>query len=78
MAQIILTIPDAVVVRARDAACLALGYQATINGASNPETKAQFIQRKLAEYLKTLAKEGEALQAAATARDSVETQISIT
>ncbi|MDO8614612.1 MAG: hypothetical protein Q7T33_02610 [Dehalococcoidia bacterium] len=63
MAQITVTIPDAQAVRVRDAVCTHYGYQATINGAPNPETKAQFVSRKVREFLVSIVR-GEEVKAA--------------
>lgn len=38
--------------RSRDAFATVYGYQDTIDGAPNPETKAQFRARKIKEYIK--------------------------
>lgn len=36
--------------------CSALQYQATINGQANPETKVEFFQRKIKEYVWTVVR----------------------
>lgn len=54
MAQIIIDItPAAAVTRAVDAVCSNNGYQATIDGQPNPETKNQFAKRMLAAWVRS-------------------------
>lgn len=52
--------------RSRDAFATAYGYQDTIGGAPNPETKAQFRARMVKDYMKavTFAEEKKAASAA--------------
>lgn len=52
--------------RIRNAFADAYGYQDTINGQPNPETKAQFRDRKIKEYIKDVVRSVEK-QAAITA-----------
>lgn len=47
---------DAMNARIRNAFATAYGYQNTINGQPNPETKAQFRDRKIKEYIKDVVK----------------------
>jgi hypothetical protein len=44
------------------------GYQPTINGAPNPETRLQFVDRANREHVLAWVKEGRAAAAAQTAR----------
>lgn len=57
---------DTMNARSRNAFATAYGYQDTIDGAPNPETKAQFRARKIKEFIKgiTFAEEREAALAA--------------
>lgn len=57
---------DAMNARIRNAFASAYGYQDTINGQPNPETKAQFRDRKIKEFIKgiTFAEERKAALAA--------------
>ncbi len=50
MAQVILTIPDAVVPRIRTAFAAVFVYTGTHNG--QPETQAQFMHRQIREWIK--------------------------
>jgi hypothetical protein len=52
--DITITIPDAVTPRVINAMCAVYGYQETINGEPNTETKAQFARRMLMVYLKDI------------------------
>lgn len=47
---------DAMNARIRNAFATAYGYQNTINGQPNPETKAQFRDRKIKEYIKEVVR----------------------
>ncbi len=47
---------DGMNARIRNAFADAYGYQNTIDGAPNPETKAQFRDRKIKEYIKEIVK----------------------
>lgn len=69
MAQISVPInfPDGEQARVRDAFCVAQGYQATVNGSPNPETKVQFIQRRTKEWFKRQVQIGEAKTASESA-----------
>lgn len=51
-ADITITIPDAAVPRVINAMAAVHGYEETINGQPNPETKAQFARRMLLKYLR--------------------------
>lgn len=71
MAQITVTIPDAVLPRVLAAFAASYGYQATMpGGAPNPQTQAQFAKQKLADYVKAVVTAYEASQAAEGARTS--------
>jgi hypothetical protein len=68
--------------RIQDAFALAYGYQATVsdgNGGQipNPETKAQFTQRKIREYVVSVVKSQETEAARRTAESAV-TEITLT
>lgn len=47
---------DGMNARIRNAFATAYGYQDTINGQPNPETKAQFRDRKIKEYIKEVVR----------------------
>lgn len=54
MPDIIISItPAAALTRAVDAVCANHGYQATIDGSPNPETRNQFAKRMLANWVKS-------------------------
>lgn len=81
MASISITVADADLTRALNAACVYLGYQDTINGSPNPETKAQFVRRRIAETVKLWAVQGEVATAIASAQTTAAAsanQISVT
>jgi hypothetical protein len=60
MAQITITIPDAIAPRVLNGFSSYYGYSPTLdNGDPNPETKAQFSKRKLIELIKLAVKEAE-------------------
>lgn len=69
MATIQIEIPDGVVPRALDAICKVYGYQATLeDGSPNPETRAAFAKRQLANWVKSAIKTLEAAKAGEEAR----------
>lgn len=77
MAQITINIPDGQVARVRNAFASAYGYQATIpdpNNAGqtipNPETKGQFTERKIREFIREVVAGQEATVDANTARSA--------
>lgn len=90
MANITLTIPDAILQRVIDAAAQRNGYQATVPDPTNlpdgtrpnPESKQQFAKRMLAAVLKDWVKAVEtqaaASTAASTAGNKVDNEITIT
>ena len=47
---------DAMNARIRNAFATAYGYQDTIDGEPNPETKAQFRDTRIKEYIKEIVK----------------------
>lgn len=60
MAQITITIPDAVATRVIDGFCKRYNYPPTLeDGTPNPETKAQFAKRKVLEFIKRAVQEAE-------------------
>ncbi len=66
MAQLTITIANSDVDRIMDA----LGYQETIGGQPNPETKTVFAQRKIIEWIKSNVRQYEGSVAARAARAS--------
>lgn len=81
MAAITITIPDAQVTRVRDAFATAYNYQAAINGAPNPESRLQFLQRKLREHILDVVRSQESQAAGEVARkaqaDKVDSEITL-
>lgn len=82
MAQITITIPDAIAVRVLNGFAKRFNYSPILeNGSPNPETKAQFAKRKLIELIKQAVREAEiqdATNAAATqAAADVDTNINL-
>lgn len=80
--------PAATLIVFRDAAaktkiiqsfCDAYGYQATINGAPNPQSKQAFYTQKITEYVKDIHRSVEIKTAtdlaAKTAKDAVDTDL---
>lgn len=59
MANITITIPDSQLTRVLDGIAKDCNYQLTINGSSNPETKAQFAKRIIIERVKSMVLAGE-------------------
>jgi hypothetical protein len=83
MANITITIPNAIANRVIDGFCKRHGYSSILeDGSINPETKTQFCQRKIREYIKASIKEAEvetAINTAATsAGASTDTDIVLT
>jgi len=68
MASVTITIPDPVVTRVLTAICANHGYQATIDGSPNPETKAQAVKRYVKEWAMAHVEAYEAKEAAEEAR----------
>lgn len=79
MAQRTYTIPNAQVSRVLDGVVYQNGYQDTINGQPNPQTKAQFFDQVTYRFWKDCVRAYEATQAAEDARkaslDKVEAEI---
>lgn len=75
MATISLDIPDAKLSTIVLNASIALGYQPTINGVANPETRGQFVKRKMAQQLKSWAIQGARDTASKTAGDTAQADI---
>lgn len=74
MAQLAITIPNAVVPRIR-AAFAAEGYSATLpDGSANPETIDQFVQRLTREWIRRKVAAYERHNAEATAGPAAEAQ----
>ncbi len=69
-------------VRIVDALCGNYGYQATLDGVSNPETKQEFAQRMIRGHMKESVKTWESnqaeVQARVAARAKVESEINVT
>lgn len=60
MPDVILTFTAAQLTRIIDASADIYGYQATLpDGASNPQTKAQFAKAMLVQHLKNLVRDSE-------------------
>lgn len=77
MPEIKTTIAATSLQRVLDAFEGTFGYQATIDGVANPETKAQFAERQVALWIKRVTISWEADRAAKTARDGVVNNLSI-
>jgi len=81
MANITITIPDAIASRVLNGFARRYGYAPTIDGEPNPETKAQFAKRKLIELIKQAVREAEVQEAsnaaATTAAQSADTDIQL-
>jgi hypothetical protein len=60
MATITVTIPDPVAPRVIDALSIGMGYQTTIDGNPNPETKGAFAKRQLILWVMAVVKNYEA------------------
>lgn len=64
-----ITIPDAMLPRVTEAFKAAYGYEAKLpDGSNNPETEAQFVRRKILDYVKELTVAHEAAGAGDAAR----------
>ena len=82
MAQITITIPDAIASRVMNGFAKRYHYSATLeDGSPNPETKAQFAKRRVIEFIKQAVREAEVEDArndaATTAGSSVDTDIQL-
>ena len=83
MTTVTITIPTATTQRVLDGFCQKYGYASTLEGGEpNPETKAQFVKRKIIEIVKKAVRDAEIENAvnvaAGTAGTSVDTDILIT
>lgn len=70
MAQVTLTVPDDKVDRIRDAFAAEFGWT-----AESGLTKTQFLKQQIIEYVKQVTRNHEANQAAATARQTVNSDV---
>lgn len=68
MGQIILNFPDANETKIIRGAADQLGYQETINGVPNPETRKQYFKSQMVEFARNLYRANKANQAAEDAR----------
>ena len=72
MAQITINVADEHIARVRQAFCAYHGYQDKLpDGTDNPETRIQFMKRKIKEYVKNSVTAHEADAAALAARQQV-------
>lgn len=83
MPTVTITIPTAIANRVIDGFCTRYNYTPILeDGTPNPETQAQFVKRKIIEYIKQAVREAEiqtATNTAATsAAESADTDILIT
>jgi hypothetical protein len=88
MAQLVIEIPDAIAPRVLQTLCVRFGYVARtkdVDGVTeipNPEMRAHFVKRKVAELLKQIVVATEAQQAERAARSAAHsaatTQIDLT
>lgn len=82
MATLSITIPNEIAVRVNDAIAGMYGYQDTIDGEPNPQTKAQFSKQQVINFLKETVKAYEANLASEAARlaasNTAETEIQLT
>ncbi|HEX8158759.1 MAG TPA: hypothetical protein VF526_15345 [Solirubrobacteraceae bacterium] len=80
MAQITITVPNAVVARVQNAFAAAHGYSATVPDPAsttggtlpNPETLPQFVQRMIRQHVQEVVRSQEAKAAGETARKAAE------
>jgi len=76
MANLTVTVPDAMLPRVTAAFKAQYNYQATLpDGTANPETEAQFMRRMVKEYIKQVLVAHEAVTAAEDARTNAANQI---
>ena len=82
MARISIDIPDNILTRVVNGFCSNYGYQDTIDGIPNPETKQQFLKRKIIEFVKEAARNTEmnaaANAASITAKNAADSELAIT
>lgn len=74
MATITLNIPDAQLNRVVNGLATLYGYQATVNGEPNPQTKAQFAKAQILRFVKESVKAVEANADAEAARTAAVTK----
>lgn len=76
MANLQITVPDAMVPRITEAFKRQYNYQTTLpDGTANPETENQFLRRMILEYVKGVTGAHEAVGAAETARNNAANKI---
>jgi hypothetical protein len=79
---ITINIPDAVSNRVLNGFASAQGYQDTIDGQPNPETKQQFLKRRLIEFIHQAVKFQESEAAGTVAKQAaiqrVDSEITLT
>jgi hypothetical protein len=75
MAEIKITIPDALLPRVINGLAAFYGYQVIIDGQPNPQTKGQFAKAQLIEHVKHCVKQVETDEAVNTARVTKATEI---
>lgn len=67
MAQITINYPDQNAIDIRDTLCAAWGYQDTIDGEPNPESKVTFIKKRVAKFVSQVYVDAKGLAAAVSA-----------
>ena len=72
MASITITIPVVKIARVVDGVCRANNYSAMIGLTPNPETKRQFAERMVRNYIKSQVAAAEGEEARAAAFDAVD------
>jgi len=82
MATVTITIPTAITQRVMDGFCKKYGYSPTLEGDEpNPETKAQFVKRRIIEHIKKAVRDSEIEDAvniaAGSAGTSADTDITL-
>jgi len=70
MASITINIPDSIAPRVLNGFAANYGYQETINGQPNPQTKAQFAKATLIDIIKRAVTAAEAQTAVTAARNA--------
>ena len=76
MATISITIPDNQLARVVEGIALACGYQETIDGQPNPQTKNQFARARVAQWVKDTVRRAELRAAEAAAAEGI-TDVSV-
>lgn len=77
MATISLTIPDAQAVRILAAYCGLYGYQETVDGQPNPQTRLAFAKEQLYKHIKRVVIEYEGVEAQRAAISASTTDINL-